>query len=1144
MRWARRILIAISIIVVLIGVAIILLFTIDLGRFKSNLEGFVSNATAREFVIAGRFEPSIGKTVDLVAENVRLANADWGTAENILELERLVVSVNTWSLLSGPIEVLNLEVEGLTLHVEKEPETQQSSWSFGDAPAVADDDESREPFELPLWLRQARLQRINVIYGQGWLDAPRSISVSDANLAADESDLLRMDFSGALGDLPIRADGFVGPLQALLDGRGPRWELEVTVGKFIATTEGSFRDLFSVEGPQIHALMQGPFAERVLAVFGLPPLAHGPVDITADLTESSEGIELRVEGAFGDLTTDIVGRTESLGTIGKGDLAVDVRGPNLQAIGKLFGAGFLPATAFAIDGALATSGDTLDLQSIVLSAGEARLEIDGKLAPQEVDPDARLQLSASGTEIRDFLPAALAERIPSAAFELQAIAVGGLRQAQLRELTARLGEHELTVEGSLPVASDMTGLDVAVAARGPDFDQIVGPWAERDIAAEPYFLSTQISNTGAGFVVEDLTFELANLSVALTGSSGTLPTFKGVNASISVSGENLQEMMEPWVEIALPAVSFGLDGRFVGSGGALQLSNVTYRIGDARGTLDGTTGVLPSFDGLRMNTSLAGPDISRFSEALAGLEDSALLPATSFETRGSFLKTSAGWFVDPWVLRIGDSRLELNGALGNFDGAAGIDIDIKASGPDLRRFLPDRGIESPVPYEVEGGVRIGDTVIELKEVDLRVGETTAWFDGTLPSGADLTNADFDVRIAGPNLKRIGQAFNIQNLPPESYRLEGALTRAGEAYAVKNLIATVGENDVSGEFSLEIGPRTRLTGRLESDNLNLTELLGQNDDIAEREEHTPKPDFLIPDTPLPLQVLDVADVDVTLRLRHLETETMDIGDVELTVLIENDELHVDTGRVSLKNGGTMTAALDLVRTGDERADVQFSVIGEQFRLRPAIDGDGNSINRPPQDLKLALSGGGSTIRDLAASADGSISLRQGEGDIDNDFEGYLMRDMVSQVFSAINPMAEKGTYTRLNCGFFEIDIVDGVAKSRALGLQTDKIAVASVGTLNLATEALDFSFRVKQREGIGISFAGVINPYIKVGGTLASPALKIDKKRGLLTGTVAALTGGLSILAQGVWDRYLSRDDYCQAVIDALESGEIPVWKGE
>ena len=73
--WTRGLLIALSVVIVLIGAVIVLLLTIDLGRFKGNLEDYVSEATGRQFVIAGRFEPSLSKTVDLVAEDVRLANA-------------------------------------------------------------------------------------------------------------------------------------------------------------------------------------------------------------------------------------------------------------------------------------------------------------------------------------------------------------------------------------------------------------------------------------------------------------------------------------------------------------------------------------------------------------------------------------------------------------------------------------------------------------------------------------------------------------------------------------------------------------------------------------------------------------------------------------------------------------------------------------------------------------------------------------------------------------------------------------------------------------------------------------------------------------------------------------------------------------
>ncbi len=1148
MRWARHILIAISVVIVLVGLAMIVLLTIDLGRFKSNVEHYVSEATGREFVIVGNFQPSIGSTVDLLAEDVRLANADWGVAENILELERLVISIDTLSLLSGPIDVLNLEVEGLTLNVEKEPETMKSSWSFGEDAAKADepiaDNEADQPFELPLWLRYGHLQRISVIYGQGWLDAPRNISIGDVRLSADESDLLNMVLSGAIGDAPIRADGLVGPLSALLDGRGPRWELRLGIGNFITSTQGNFKNLFSLEGPKIHAVMQGPLAERILAGFGLPPFARGPVDISADLTEGPDGIDLRVQGAFGDLTTEVIASAQSLRTIGDLDLTIDVRGPDLQAIGELFNAGFLPSTEFTVEGGAAVVGNSLDLQSITVSAGDARLEIDGTLAPTEVDPDARLKLSASGKEVRNFLPAGLAERIPSGAFDLRAIAAGGLQKPEVRELTATLGDHELNVEGTLPAAADLTGLDIAVAARGPDIDELVGPWADGDIVAEPYMVNARIRNNGVGFVVDDLTFELASASLALTGTSGTLPTLEGLNASLTLRGEDLQATVEPWLDIALPAISFGIDGSFVASDGAMLMSDVTYRLGEARGTLDGTTGMLPSLDGLRLNTSFAGPDASRFTEALEGLESNTRIPPVDFETRGSFSKSSAGWFVSPWSLRIGASQLELNGALGNFDGTAGIDIDIALSGPDLRRFLPERGIESPIPYEVMGGVRVADTVIELQEVNLRVGESRAWLNGRLPTGAKLADTEFNVRIAGPNLQRVGRAIDVQGLPPDDFRFEGALTREGEAYSVDDLVAVVGENDLSGDLTLEMGPRMRLTGHLASENLNLTELMGEHAHAAAGDEDTAVRDRVIPDTPLPLQVLDVADVDLLLRLRRLQTENLDIGDVELMIVVEADELHVDTGQLSLKNGGTMKATLDLIRISNGRADVAVSIIGEQFRLRPAIDGAGNPINRPPQDLSLALAGSGSTVRELAASARGSISLRQGEGDLDNNFSGYLMRDMMSQVFAAINPLAKDTEYTRLHCGFFEVDIVDGVARSRAIGLQTDKISVASVGTVNLATEALDLSFRVQQREGIGVSLAGVINPYVKVAGTLASPALQLDKRRGFLTGTVAVLTGGLSILAQGAWDRYLSRDDYCQAVIEALESGEIPIWDGE
>ena len=54
-----------------------------------------------------------------------------------------------------------------------------------------------------------------------------------------------------------------------------------------------------------------------------------------------------------------------------------------------------------------------------------------------------------------------------------------------------------------------------------------------------------------------------------------------------------------------------------------------------------------------------------------------------------------------------------------------------------------------------------------------------------------------------------------------------------------------------------------------------------------------------------------------------------------------------------------------------------------------------------------------------------------------------------------------------------------------------------------------------------------NPFIEVTGTLASPRLGLGAK-----GTAAAVaTGGLSVLAQGLFDRARGGQDVCKTTLD-------------
>ena len=460
---------------------------------------------------------------------------------------------------------------------------------------------------------------------------------------------------------------------------------------------------------------------------------------------------------------------------------------------------------------------------------------------------------------------------------------------------------------------------------------------------------------------------------------------------------------------------------------------------------------------------------------------------------------------------------------------------------------PRPRIDWALPYYFKGGFKIEGDTIQLRQVDVRIAKTSATFDGTLPTSAGAGDAEFRLTAAGPSLATLGSVLGAPGLPDDPYTVEGSLARAGQSYSVADLVAVVGENDISGDFVVELGEKLRLSGELTSENLDLTPWLGPEDDSVGDDGDDKEEDGeerLISDAPLPLGMLDLADLDIMLRLHHFRTRTFDVGDVEFKVVMANDELHVETGQVSLKNGGDASATLDLARTGEGIADVSLEVAGNQFRMRPGVDSEGNPIDRPPEDLRMSMAATGGSLRELAASSNGNFSLRQGEGDFDNDLSGFLMRDFLSQIFGAINPFSKEEKYTHLECGFVEIDVVDGVARSRGVGFQTDKVSIASIGSVDLSTEEIDMSFRVKQREGLGISVAGIVNPYVKVGGTLADPSFDFDARRGLFSGALAVVTGGLSILGKGVWDRHLAKDDYCEAIQEALDSGAIPRWDGE
>ena len=151
---------------------------------------------------------------------------------------------------------------------------------------------------------------------------------------------------------------------------------------------------------------------------------------------------------------------------------------------------------------------------------------------------------------------------------------------------------------------------------------------------------------------------------------------------------------------------------------------------------------------------------------------------------------------------------------------------------------------------------------------------------------------------------------------------------------------------------------------------------------------------------------------------------------------------------------------------------------------------------------------------------------GSGQLASAGMDLLFSDFLTQLFTTLNPFAKTSEYTKLDCAVIAADIVSGQVTVFPLIFHTEQVTILSEGTIDLKTDKIDLSFNSKPRTGIGISAGALINPLIKVGGRLTTPAVEMDPAGTVVSGGLAVATLGISVLAKSMSDRFLSSKDPC------------------
>ncbi|MDH3945242.1 MAG: AsmA family protein [Chromatiales bacterium] len=432
--------------------------------------------------------------------------------------------------------------------------------------------------------------------------------------------------------------------------------------------------------------------------------------------------------------------------------------------------------------------------------------------------------------------------------------------------------------------------------------------------------------------------------------------------------------------------------------------------------------------------------------------------------------------------------------------------------------------------KLSGALAIEPEAIQVTELLATVGSAGARASGSLARGDGESTVD--IKASGPSLAQLRL-----DLPEIPFTLDTRVRIAAETTELSPFALTFGASDVTGDIRLGSATPAKTEIRLNSNLLDMTPFYQKN--VADEEARTkneaaaktadePKSQYVFSDEPFALDALRKNEADVDLSIARLVRDTLELETIRTTIALHEGKL--DIRHAMYTPGGGASESTIAVTTAGDQANLDLLSTFSAMKLNLSSGKTTDIALVPSTDVTLDIEATGKTPHAMAASTHGRLLLTQGPGRVENDLVGRFSGDIFSQLFGALNPLSKEEEYSNWECSVFAIDFTDGLGEISGFLLQGEKLMIVGGGDIDLNTEKLNIEFNTKPRKGVGVSADMFITPFIKLGGTLASPKIGLSKKGVLLSGGAAVLTGGLSFLFQGAADRATAAGGLCEKTL--------------
>ncbi len=312
---------AFVLVVALIVAGVVVLKSTDINQYRGLIAEEAKKATGRDLKLGGELELEVSFSPAIVARDISLSNAEWGSRPEMVKVKRFEAQVELFPLLTGTIAIAKIVVIDPDILLETNDKG-VGNWVFdtGAKPEAKTEGKSEKKSDgeagtLPV-VKLVDIQNAKFTYKDGVTGQTTNLGLDSLMASADGlSSPLKLALKGTFNDNAVEVSGEFGSAENIMDGDPLPISITAKAGGGVFTVKGKVEKPMAGKGLALALTAEGQNIADVAAVAGAKLHAIGPYKVAASVSDPDggyalNGLDVKIGGSdlTGNVTVSLAGK--------------------------------------------------------------------------------------------------------------------------------------------------------------------------------------------------------------------------------------------------------------------------------------------------------------------------------------------------------------------------------------------------------------------------------------------------------------------------------------------------------------------------------------------------------------------------------------------------------------------------------------------------------------------------------------------------------------------------------------------------------------------------------------------------------------------------------------------------------------------